>query len=44
MYEDRNDELPTDLEKIEAFYKFIGVENPNYYRKHMHLLNPPFNI
>lgn len=44
MYEERDNEMPTDFDKVEAFYKYIGVDNPNYYRKHMLLLNPPFNI
>lgn len=22
----------------------MGVDDPNFYRQHMHLLNPPFNI
>ena len=43
MFEDNSD-YPTDTDKTEAFYKFIGIDNPNFYRKHMHLLNPPFNI
>ena len=27
MFEDKDDELPSDLDKVEAFYKFIGLEN-----------------
>jgi len=44
MFEDKDEEMPTDMDKVEGFYKYIGVDNPNFYRKHMHLLNPPFNI
>ena len=43
MFEE-NPDYPTDFDRTEAFYKFIGVDNPNFYRKNMHLLNPPFNI
>lgn len=43
MFEDKED-LPTEFDKIEAFYKYIEVDNPNFFRKHMNLLNPPFNI
>ena len=44
MFEDKDDELPSDLDKVEAFYKFIGLENQNFYRQQMQLLQPPFNI
>ena len=27
MFEDKDDELTSDLDKVEAFYKFIGLEN-----------------
>lgn len=43
MFEEKED-LPSEFDKIEAFYKYIGVDDQNFYRKHMHLLNPPFNI
>ena len=43
MFEE-DDNYSSDFEKTEAFYKFIGVDNPNYFRKCMNLLNPPFNI
>lgn len=43
MFEDK-DELPTEFDKIEALYKYIGVDDVNQIRKHMHILNPPFNI
>ncbi|KRX03882.1 hypothetical protein PPERSA_04760 [Pseudocohnilembus persalinus] len=44
MFEDKDEELPNEFDKIEAFYKYIGVDDANFYRKHMHILNPPFNI
>ncbi len=42
MFED-NPDLKTDFDKAEAFYKYIGVDNPNFYRKNMHLQVQPFH-
>jgi len=32
MFEDKED-LPSEFDKIEAFYKYLGVDNVSEYRK-----------
>lgn len=41
MFEDQN---TSNIDKVEEFYKFLGIDDPNIYRKRFKLLNPPFNI
>eukprot|EP00825_Cyclidium_porcatum_P003873 TRINITY_DN11799_c0_g1_i1.p1 TRINITY_DN11799_c0_g1~~TRINITY_DN11799_c0_g1_i1.p1 ORF type:complete len:463 (-),score=89.01 TRINITY_DN11799_c0_g1_i1:64-1452(-) len=44
MYQDQNDQYPTEIDKVETFYKYIAIDDPNIYRRNMVLQQPPFNI
>ena len=37
-------DFKTDFEKLEEFYKFIQLDDPNLYRKKFKTLEPAFNI
>lgn len=44
MYKDKDSVFRTDLEKIEAFYKFIELDNIIKLREKCKIVAQPFNI
>lgn len=44
MFENKEEDFPTDFDKIEAFYKFICIDDINAMKLKCKIISQPFNI